>query len=187
MSNSEVFQHVGKRVEQGTVLVTPEDVELFRLTALEGVKMRKFSRTETQTTFWMSSFTSGAVILRDSASDYDVPSLAFYSKTVMESEPDYGRSTITFARYSQRDRNTKIYNIYDVESQDGEATMAVRRVRILRDLSRIAFNEDGEPYDDVYSHQRKVYEVPMTSDDVVRVARLVDRITRRAKYSAEGI
>lgn len=183
MSNTETFQHIGKRVEFGDVALTPEDVALFRLTALQGVRIRKFARTDTQTALLVSSFTDGVIAPRDAAADYSVYSSAFYSKSVMESDPDYARSTITFARFNDKNRNTKIYNIYDVESFEGETVMAAHRVRVIRDLSRIAFSEEGEPYEDVYSRQRKGYETPMTSKDVANVAHLVDRITTRARIT----
>ncbi len=176
----ETFQHVGKRVELGDVALSKEDVSAFRLSALKGARITEFVETDTESRFKTRSSADGIMTDRDLAADYDVAAMAFFAKGVALWDMDYARTKITFARYNQKNEGVKIYNIYDVESFGGEPVRATRLVRVIRNLSRLAFDETGEPVREKYDEQRKAYEVQMTSDDVARVDELVERITRRS-------
>lgn len=175
------FEHVGPRIAFGDVLISNEEAETFRLSASKGVKIKELFIGDAQSRIQMTSYADG--ILSDAAADYDVYSMAYFSKTLLGQEPDFWRSSITFARYNAKNRDTKIYNIYEVESYQGEVVLGVRRVRIIRNLARLAFNENGDPYEDIYSRQRKAYEVPITSEDIVTIDRLVERTTSRSRVT----
>jgi len=60
---------------------------------------------------------------------------------------------------------------------------AVRRVRVIRNLTRLAFDETGEPYEDNYSRQRKAFEYPMESSDVEVVVTRVTQIMNRQRVT----
>lgn len=173
------FEHVGPRVEFGDVAISAGEAELFRKSALQGIKVKELVLDDDETRIVTSAYTSG--FLSDAAADYDVYSSAFYSKTTMGANPDFWRSVITFARFNSKQSDTKIYNIFDVESYQGEPTFAARRVRVIRNLSRIAFDENGDPFEDTYSHQRKTFETPMTSEDVTTALRRVEGVINRSR------
>lgn len=181
----EVFQLVGKPVEKGDVSLSNEDVAAFREIALSGLKLNEHSMDEhTDTTkIITSSFTDGIITERDLAADYDVYSLMFRGETVMSSDPDRARITVTLARYNLANQGLKIYNIYDVHSLEGETVMAARRVRIIRELSRLTFDEIGQPFLEKYDKQWKAYEVPMTSQDVEYVGAFSGRLAKRVSVT----
>ena len=181
MSNSELFTHIGPRVEPGDVAISFEDAETFWRTALKGVKVKKLLVADHETRIQTTAFTDG--IVSDASADYDIYSMAVYSKSVLGNMPDFWRSVISFARFNAKHADTKIYNIYDVESYEGTPLRAVRTVRIIRNLSRLAFDASGEPMQDTYSRQHKAFEVQMTSDDVVSVDRQVERIVKRSRVT----
>ncbi|MGH7218000.1 MAG: hypothetical protein ACREGE_00940 [Candidatus Microsaccharimonas sp.] len=177
MDKTPLVEHVGPRVEFGRADISSDEAEAFRQTALRGAKVVKLVIGEHQTLVQTLTYTSG--MMSDAVGDYDVPSSAFYSKSILGSSPDYWRSVVTFARFNDKHRDTKIYNAYEVVANGGEPLHAVRRVRIIRNLARLVFDENGEPYEDVYSKQHKGYETAMTGSDVVLVDQQVDRIIRR--------
>ena len=175
------FEHVGPRVDFGTVLIDPDEAETFRKTLLQGTRIRQLAINDESSLLWTTSYATG--VLSTAAADYAVDESAYYAKTLAGSNPDYWRSVITFARYNQQQADTKIYNIYEVESQSGELVSAVRRVRVIRNLTRLAFDEAGEPYEDNYSRQRKAFEYPMESSDVEVVATRVAHIMNRQRVT----
>lgn len=177
------FEHIGPIVDFGDVRIDNDHAEAFRKNALEGTKIHKLFIGDESSYIWTASYATG--VLSTAASDYDVPESAFYSKSFTGSHPDYWRSVVTFARYNQKHADTKIYNVYEVEAYGGEVTSAVRRVRILRNLSRITFNQAGEPYEDTYSRQRKSFETPMQPDDVELVSTLMTRIMNRQRVTSK--
>lgn len=173
-----LFEHIGPRVEDGDVTLAPDELELFRSAALKGVKLKELQLDDRQTKIVTLSHTSG--LLSEAWGDYDVYANAFYAKTELGgNDLDFWRSVISFARYNDKNRGTKIYNIYEVEGSGEQPHKALRTVRIIRNLSRIAFDDDGNPYDDKYSEQYKSFERPMTTDDVLRVSYGVERISAR--------
>jgi hypothetical protein len=174
------FVQVGPRVPAGEVQIGEEDAELFRReTRLSGVHIRKFEMDDSSIKTIATSYAKGE--LADAASDYEVAESSFYAKSIAGTQPNFWHNTVTFARWNLKNRETKIYNIFEVESLEGELTQAVRRVRIIRNLSRIAFDDSGEPYEDVYSRERKVFERPMVEDDVHRVITHMAHITSRQR------
>jgi hypothetical protein len=181
VSNNELFTHVGPRVELGDVAISSDDAESFRQTALKGVKIKKLLVADHETLIQTTAFTDG--ILSDASADYDIYSMAVYSKSVLGDTPDFWRSVISFARFNAKNADTKIYNIYDVESYEGTPVRAVRTVRIIRNLSRLAFDDNGEPVQDTYSRQHKAFEVQMTPDDVSSVDQQVERIVNRSRVT----
>ncbi len=181
MNSSETFQHIGPRVAYGTAQLTPDEAEYFRQAALQGAKVNKLIVTDDETRIQTSAFTSG--LLSDAVGDYDVYSQAFYAKSILGSRPDFWRSTVTFARFNDKHRDTKIYNIYEVESHAGEVAIATRRVRVIRHLSRIAFDDEGNPFEDVYSRQRKAFERAMTSEDITIVDQRMKRLVSRQQVT----
>lgn len=177
MSNVETFQHIGPRVAYGTAAITFEEAEQFRQSALLGAKINRLVIDDDATQIQTSAYTNG--LLSDAVGDYDVYSSAFYTKTVKGNGPDFWRSIVTFARFNDKHRDTKIYTAFEVETCEGEVELALRRVRVIRNLSRIAFDDDGNPFEDIYSRQRKAYEAVMTGDDVAMVAQRMKRIIER--------
>jgi len=175
----ETFKHVGPRVDPGDVRISDDEVQLFRSTALLGSRIRNLSVDNESSYIWASSYATG--VLSDAAADYGVDETAFFSKSTAGIKPAYWRSTITFARYNQAHADTKIYNIFEVEAADGEVIAAKRKVRIIRNLVRFVFDEEGEPIEDAYSRQRRAFEHPMTPEDVAQVAIRVDRVMRRQR------
>lgn len=172
------FEHIGPTVEYGDVRIDEAAGELFRKTALLGTRLRRLHIGDVSTQIETTSYATG--MLSDAASDYEVDEVAYFSRSTGWQNPEYWQSKMTFARYNQKHADTKIYTIYEAEYHGGEVTSAVRRVRIIRNLTRLAF-EDGEPVEDTYSRQHKAFEVPMEPDDVTSVAIAVDRIMRRQK------
>ena len=61
MSNSELFTHIGPRVEPGDVAISFEDAETFRRTALKGVKIKKLLVADHETRIQTTAFTDGIV------------------------------------------------------------------------------------------------------------------------------
>lgn len=181
MSSGELFTHVGPRIALGDVAISPDDAEIFRQTALKGVKIRKLFIDDHETLIQTTAFTDG--LLSDAAADYEVDSMAVYSKSILGSTPDFWRSVVSFARFNAKHNDTKIYNIFEVENYEGELVRAVRTVRIIRNLSRLAFDDNGDPVQDTYSRQHKAFEVQMTSDDVSSVDLQVDRIVSRSRVT----
>ena len=173
------FEHVGPRVSYGDVEISLEDAELFRQTALEGTKIRELQIGEHATRIVTSSYASG--VLSTAAADYAVAESAYFSKSIAGAKPNYWRSEMTFARYNQKNSDTKIYNIYDVESVEGELVRAVRTVRVIKNFSRIAINAQGDPYEDMLSRWRKVYEKNMQPEDVRLVQQNAQRIMSRQR------
>ncbi|HEY8886271.1 MAG TPA: hypothetical protein VIM31_02090 [Candidatus Microsaccharimonas sp.] len=176
------FEHVGPIVDFGDVQIDGDQAEVFRKTALQGTKIHKLSIEDQSSYIWTASYATG--VLSDAAADYDVTESAFYAKSLSGMKPDYWRSVVTFARYNLKHADTKIYNIYEVEAHAGEVTSAVRRVRIIRNLSRLTFNSAGEPYEDTYSRQRKSFETPMQPDDVDLVATNIARVMNRQRSTS---
>lgn len=176
------FEQVGPKVPYGEVALSADAAEAFRQLALQGVKIKRLELTDEQTHILTASYASGA-LLRSSMFSFvenrSVADSSFYSRTILGRHPDYWRSVISFARFKQADYESKFYNIYEVESFGGEPTMAVRRVKVLRNLSRLAFNDEGEPFEDIYSRERKAFERPMTDEDVDKITGDVDRVLRR--------
>lgn len=179
MNSAGLFEHIGPRVEFGSANITNEEAETFRQIALRGLKINKLFVDDAETRIQTSAYTSG--LISDAMGDYDVPSLAFYTKSILGTDPDYWRSVITFARFKSSSKEAKIYNIYDVESHGGEVALAARRVRIIRNLARVVFDENGDPYEDVYSRQYKSYETLMTSQDIEEIDQRTSRIIRRSE------
>jgi hypothetical protein len=177
MSGNETFQHIGPRVAFGTAQISSDEAEHFRQVALQGSKVNKLRVSDDETLIQTSAYTNG--LLSDAVGDYDVYSMAFYAKSILGSRPDFWRSTVTFARFNDKHRDTKIYNIYEVETHGGEVAIATRRVRVIRNLSRIAFDDDGNPFEDVYSRQRKAFERVMTTDDIHTVDQSMKRLLQR--------
>jgi hypothetical protein len=175
----EYFQQVGPRVEFGQVGITPAEADRFRRVTLEGVKVKRLEISDIATFIMTTSYATG--VLSNAAGDYEVDEASFYAKNIGQQNPDYWRSVITFARYNQKHADTKIYNIYETEWSGGEVVSAVRRVRVIRNLTRIAFDESGDPYEDVYSRQYKAFEAPMTGEDVTIVEDRVRRTMARQR------
>jgi hypothetical protein len=176
---AEHYQHVGPRVEFGCVGITPGEADRFRRATLEGVKIKQLEIGDNTTLILTTSYATG--MLSNAAGDYEVDESAFFAKNTGQQSPDYWRSVITFARYNQKHADTKIYNIYETEWSGGEVVSAVRRVRVIRNLTRIAFDESGDPYEDVYSRQYKAFEAPMTGEDVTIVEDRVRRTMARQR------
>lgn len=179
MDRAPLVTHVGPHVEFGEAAISDVEAEAFRKTSLKGIKIAKLAISEHATQIQTLAYTSG--MMSDAAGDYDVTSSAFYSKLTLGSEPNYWRGVVTFARFNDKHRDTKIYNSYEVVTNEGEPLLAVRKVRIIRNLTRLVFDESGEPYEDVYSKQHKGYEQPMTSEDIDLVDQQVERIIRRSR------
>lgn len=179
MDKTPLVTHVGPHVEFGQAAISDVEAEAFRKTSLKGIKIAKLALGEHTTEIQTLAYTSG--MMSDAAGDYDVTSSAFYSKLTLGDAPNFWRGVITFARFNDKHRDTKIYNAYEVVTNEGEPLLAVRRVRIIRNLTRLVFDESGEPYEDVYSKQHKGYERPMTSDDIDLVSQQVGRIINRSR------
>ncbi|MBC7565243.1 hypothetical protein H7100_03395 [Candidatus Saccharibacteria bacterium] len=178
------FEHIGPVVDFGDVQIDSDQAEVFRKNALQGTKIHKLLVDDEFSYVWTASYATG--VLSSAAADYDVPESAFYAKSFSGMNPDYWRSVVTFARYNQKHADTKIYNVYEVEAHAGEVTSAVRRVRIIRNLSRLTFNQAGEPYEDTYSRQRKSFETPMQPEDVELVSAHITRIMNRQRVTSRG-
>lgn len=178
------FEHVGPIVDFGDVRIDNDQAEAFRKSALNGTKIRKLAIEDESSLVLTTSYATG--VLSTAAADYDVSESSFYAKSFSGLHPDYWRSVVTFARYNQKHADTKIYNVYEVEAYAGEVTSAVRRVRVIRNLSRIAFDQAGEPYEDMYSRQRKSFEIPMQPDDVGFVSTSMTRIMNRQRVTSGG-
>ena len=175
------FEQIGPEVNFGDVRIDNKQAELFRQNALQGTKIRTLSVEDHYSYLLTSAYATG--ILSTASADYDVPESAFFSKNFKGANPDYWRSVVTFVRYTQKHADTKIYNAYEVESHGGEVVSAVRRVRIIRNLSRLTFNQAGEPYEDEYSLQRKSFQVPMQPGDVEAIATGMKRIMNRQRVT----
>ncbi len=174
------FEHVGPKVEYGDVVISNEEADQFRQTALKGAKLTglHIDDDDTRTIIQLTSYADG--ILSDAIGDYEVYSMSLVSKTILQANPDSWRSVISFARFNAKHRDTKIYNIYEVEGIMGEVTLAVRRVRVIRNLSRIAFDDNGDPFEDIYDRQRKAFETPLLSEDIEAIDARVERTTSRS-------
>jgi hypothetical protein len=172
----EIFERIGEPVAFGEPLISDEHAQTFQQIALMGTKIKKLE-LDTRTEIWTSSYARG--MLSDAMGDYEVAESGFYGYTIRENDPHFWRSVVTFARFNQKNADTKIYNRYIVESVHGEVSHAVREVRVLRNLSHIAIGEDAEPYMEVLSRQRKMFEKAMTDEDVDNVAVMADRVVRR--------
>lgn len=179
------FEHIGPHVPYGEVFISPEEAERFRILSLEGTRIHKLMMSDTDRYMLTASYASGVLAQAAIGSDDDVSESAFYAKSMASNNPDYWRSVITFARFKQNTADTKIYNVFEVETHNGEVTMAARTVRIIRNLTRIAFDEAGDPYEDTYSRQYKAYQTPMQSGDVETIATDVDRIMRRQRVLSQ--
>lgn len=177
----EYFQQVGSRVGLGEISITPAEADRFRRATLEGEKVKRLEISDNATLILTTSYASG--VLSDAAGDYEVDETSFYAKNTAGCDPDYWRSVITFSRYNQKHADTKIYNIYEAEWGGGELIGAIRKVRVIRNLMRIAFDESGEPYEDVYSRQYKTFENPMRGEDVEIVEGRVRRTMSRQRLT----
>lgn len=177
MAVKQNFEKIGAPVSFGDVYISDDHAEEFRKIALQGTRIKSLQLTDTRTEIMTTSYASG--VLSDAAADYDVYETAYYAKSVRESNPDFWRSVITFARYNQKNADTKIYNVFSVESINGSVEHATREVRIIRNLSRIAFDGNGEPIVDTYSRQYKAFEQPLMEGHIDHIATSVDRIMRR--------
>lgn len=170
------FKLIGPSVEFGDVAIDYEHADSFRQHAMMGTKIRRLEVNETHTLIDTTSYASG--VLSDAAADYSVDERAYFGKTVYGQDPDFWRSSVTFARYNQKNADTKIYNIFEVEAIGSEPVHAVRRVHIIRHLSRLSI-EDDEPFEECYSRQYKKFERPMTHEDVAQVNTSIKRIIAR--------
>lgn len=177
------FEQVGPRVELGDVVIDSAQAEVFRRAALSGTKVSDLAFSDDASRIRTTSYATG--VLSDAFADYAVPESFFTGLTEQRLDPRYWRSQIRFSRYSDKNRETRISNIYQVEMNDGQVMFAARRVEILRNLARIATDEDGEPTLDVYDRQRKAFEQPMTADDVEMVAQKALRITSRQRVTSK--
>lgn len=174
------FQVVGPRVEFGTVHIDHDDATRFRQIALNGTTIRDLNITDTSTYIYMTSYATG--VLSDAKGDYAVSDSGFYAKTVAWAQPDYWRSTITFSRFNQKYADQKIYNVFEVESHAGELVSAVRKVRVIRNLTRLAFDpQTGEPIEETYSRQRKAFERPLSPEDIDAIATRATQIVSRQR------
>ena len=170
------YDRVGSVVPYGEVAITQDDAARFLSSALDGVKIEKLRVDQYSFEVTTSTYTSG--ILSDASSDYEVTEESCMSKTTFGCAPNYWHSKMLFARYSQKNHDAKIYNLYEVESIDGELMMARREVRVIRSLSRIAI-DGGDLEEEVYDRQHKMFEVPLSADDIDLVVERKDRTMRR--------
>lgn len=178
-----VFEQVGPTVGFGDVLIDEASAERFRKTALQGTKINELLVSDDFTQLKTSSYAGG--VLSDAFGDLNTADTAFYTKNFYGANPDFWRSIVTFARFKKDYADIKIYNRYEVEAHAGEVVAATRQVRVLRNLSRIAFNNEGEPYEDVYSEQRKMFETPMQHQDVKLVGMKMERIMNRQRVTTK--
>lgn len=170
------FEQVGPVVEYGDVEINREEAERFRQLAQLGTKIKELEVSDSQTRLITTSYATG--VLSDAAGDYEVSESAFYTKSMYDSNPELWNSRITFARYNQRNADTKIYNIYVVESVQGQVLQATRRVHIIRNLSRLVI-QNNEPSEEIYSRQYKAFEQPLVGDDIESIDRRMHQITAR--------
>jgi|GEM_PF-2725872 len=176
------YIRVGPPVATGDVRISKEDGRAFQQLALLGTKIHRLSLDDDTTAVWANSYASGILSTMDA--DNEVYENAVFSKSI-EGPGPYWRSVVNFVRYNQKHADTKIYNIFDVSSRDGEVSSAIRHVRVVRNLTRIAFNEEtGEPYDDNYSRQRRTYQTAMEPEDIGSVALRIERIMNRQKVTS---
>lgn len=176
------YEQVGPTIRSGDVLIDDEAAEQFRLSALLGTKLKKLTKEAEFTHIQTASYASG--ILSDAFGDFNVSDEAVYAKSTYGANPDFWRSVITFTRIRKDDADLKIYNRYEVEAHDGEVAVATRRVRILRNFSRIALDEDDEPVEEVYKKERKKYETLMRPEDIELVSQKMERIIHRQHATA---
>lgn len=178
---AESFKHIGPRVEPGDIRISSDDAERFRVAALQGTRIADLRVTDTRTEIAVTSYASGMISsVAEAAADYRVAERAFISKSTYDSElAPYWRTRVRFARFNLENRDTKIYNDYTIEEFDGTIMSAVRQVRVLRNLTRVAIGVDGEPYMDVLDRERKVFETPIEPEDIEKIETDIRRITQR--------
>lgn len=179
------FEHIGPHVPYGEVYISPEEAEQFRVLSLEGTKIHKLSMTDTDRYMLTASYASAVLALSAIDSDDDVPESAFISKSMASNDPDMWRSKIAFARYKSSTAQEKIYNFFEVESNLGEVTIATRTVRVVRHLTRIAFDEYGNPYDETYSRQNKSFQIPMQPGDVAGIETKIGQVMQRQRVLSQ--
>ncbi len=177
---AEHFQLIGQRVSLDDTEMSFEKAEEFRRAALQGERIKELVLNGQRTDILVTSYASG--VISDAAADYAVPESAYFARSRGGEIGANSWSTIvTFARYNLKHADTKIYNIYGLELYEGDVVSAVRRVRVIRSLSRLAFTDSGEPFEDTYSRQYKFYEKPFRSEDVSGVVDTMRRIQARQR------
>lgn len=177
---AEHFQLIGQRVSTDDTAMSVEMAEKFRQAALEGERIKELTIDDQRTDILVTSYASG--VISDAAADYEVPESAYFARSRGgEIGENSWSSTVTFARYNLKHADTKIYNIYNIELYEGDVVSAVRRVRVIRSLSRLAFTDSGEPFEDTYSRQYKFYEKIFRSEDVSGVVDTMRRIQARQR------
>ena len=171
------FKEVGPDVDYAQMSISPEQAEAFRRTLLEGAKINELHIGETSSLIWTSSYATG--ILSNWAGDHSVDESAYFAKSVASSDPNFWRSVIYFARYNEQQADTKIYNIYEIISHEGEVMSAVRKVRTIRNLTQVAIDKSGEPYNQTVSRQRREVKYALQPSDIDEVAERVRRVIGR--------
>jgi len=173
---SPTFHMVGPRVEFGTVHIDHDDATKFRQIGVRQATIRDLQITETGTHIYATSYRTGT--LTDTKCDDVEGDSGFFARTVAWAKPDYWRSTLTFSRFSDDDGiDQRIYNIFEVEAHEGELISAVRKVRIFRNLTKVAIDDEtGEPVDETYGRERKAFERPLLPEDIDLIAQRAARV-----------
>lgn len=178
----ERFKRLGPKVEHSESAISYEDALEFQKIAFIGARMAELALSDSEMVLWMATGNDG--ILSDASGDYDVAAHSVFSKSIIGTREDYWQSTIAFARYRQSNRGLKIYNIYKVWAVEGEVAEAVRQVRVIRKLSRISFDKENTPFEDIYRDDRNYFEVPMKPENIEKISDDVQRLVARNRATS---
>lgn len=173
------FELVGNQVKQGDIRISRHDAQLFRDTALQGLKIHRQQVTEDSSLVMTGAYASG--MLSEFSHDAGVTETGFYTKTHIDGLGRDWLSRITFAHFRESARDTKIYNTFFIEGSKGEILNAVRRVRVIRHVGGFAIDESGDLQEAVTRRVDRGFEEPMTPAHVLHTRRRVEQIMGRAR------
>lgn len=172
------FKQVGKTVEFGDVRVDYDAANELRQAALEQLPIKQLAIGDTTTSIRGTVLAPG--YMSEAAGDYNVTHSQVIGVMEYASNPETWHSKLIFVKSRDSSRDTKIYTTYETEAIGGDLLMARKKVNVIRHLARVVFRDD-EPFNEYYDHQYKVYEQPLTLDDIETATASLRRVVNRAK------
>lgn len=162
------------------VEITIDEAERLRQLAMLGAPIRRSGLVITDTTTDVRTSARASGLLSEAAGDYGVSEVQFYAKTVMQAEPESWTSKIHWTKIRSSQRDVKIAHRFETNVLAGDVISALHKVFVARDISRLAI-EDGEPViEHLAPRQYKMYERPITSEEIDDLEDLTRRTVARA-------
>lgn len=123
-------------------------------------------------------------LLSEASGDYKVSEVQFYAKTILGSNPDSWSTNIHFTKYRESQSDVKIAHRFQVSVLEDDVIAASHKTFIARDIARLAIRDDEPVIEHLAPRQYKMFERPITPEDIDSLEELTQRTVARAAISA---